>query len=1154
MILKVIHWLNGTENVHILISCREFDFQYDARFRALHAEEQVLTNPPWEAVQKLLESEGVSALGWPPEICNTLRTPQHLNFFLENLSNELKTPVFTSYQAMLDEVFTHRVQRVPSLGPKAVKACEKIASAMSESEELWIPWSAFDSDYGEEIDRLAGAGILKKKGLTIGFCHQTLFDYVRTRAFSRGTLSLAKHVVARHDAMFVRSTLWAGLHALRSTSPVRYHDEIGALWGHTNLRLHVRLMLITFLGRVSDPDLQEVGWLLPTLDDPLLRGKSLIAMIGNSGWFQRLASRLPALMSSSDEICLNLVSTLLAAALRFDRPTVFRVINHHWNSRYYDHKVLNAMRELPEWDDHAITLVEGILRRTPVACCYVVEFAKLATKSAPMLAPRLVGAALERSLVDAKEQDVGPAPVLEDDGSQYGRAVKLLRVRRHATNPIRELLREREWFGLEEIVSSAAFPLVKQIWPWFCQVAEILSREPSARLEQYRESDEIDLADGLDNNDLLRTLKSALAHYAVTDTDGFLGFSHESATSNLMMVHRTLAYGYHAIAATHPSPVVGYLTADPKRLSLGDSGNRHRETVMLISAVVPHLSAEDRKRLEDVIARWSYCRENPDDSAERAAEKGVWNRQHRLRLMRAFPADSLSPDSERFREQEEIALPETQDYDLRMVGSLMSSPMTADQMEKASDDEILSVLEEPSEWSGGNAAFSDFAKFAKRQPGRAMSLIEQFSRGKKEDAAGLAINAISELEAFDEDSVVGLIKRLNSKGFCSEEFRVWASWALANIADRKGGLEDTVCGMLREWLLPGTIENTTTEIEVPEEKQASLLWNNGFGFLPRGNFPVLLALLHGYLKREQPCFDDWLDVLEKHVDMEENIEVWRALARDLHLLGRAASIDRSARFVARLVDAFPHALCCQLGVMFVARSHRWLPEEVTHRCLKIIQESEWQLKGQAVGELAMLISAVMPQDSFCRSIVHDALKGTEGESKYLDQLRMGVAFAATHLWGNPRFRSAANAVLVRLTSFSDKHLMGAIMDVFRLTDKIPPDPFTGELLDGITRNPAMLQIDNHCFLADRLKELLADGFDPKQIAQVSKAILVASGRAIGDIRTHWARDARGLIEIALTLQRIKATRSEGLDLFEALLEQGAYEADKVLREIDRRPN
>ena len=154
--------------------------------------------------------------------------------------------------------------------------------------------------------------------------------------------------------MFVRSTLWAGLHALRSTSPVRYHDEMGTLWRHTNLRPHVRLMLITFLGQVSDPDLQEVGWLLPTLDDPLLRGKSLIAMIGNSGWFQRLVSRLPALMSSADEICLNLVSTLLATALRFDRPAVFRVINHHWNSRCYDHKVLNALRELPEWDDHAI--------------------------------------------------------------------------------------------------------------------------------------------------------------------------------------------------------------------------------------------------------------------------------------------------------------------------------------------------------------------------------------------------------------------------------------------------------------------------------------------------------------------------------------------------------------------------------------------------------------------------------------------------------------------------------------------------------------------------------------------------------------------------------------------------------------------------------
>ena len=54
------------------------------------------------------------------------------------------------------------------------------------------------------------------------------------------------------------------------------------------------------------------------------------------------------------------------------------------------------------------------------------------------------------------------------------------------------------------------------------------------------------------------------------------------------------------------------------------------------------------------------------------------------------------------------------------------------------------------------------------------------------------------------------------------------------------------------------------------------------------------------------------------------------------------------------------------------------------------------------------------------------------------------------------------------------------------------------------------------------------------------------------IRTNWAPEAGDLIQITITLQRMKATRAVGLDLFETLLDAGAYEADQVLRDVDRR--
>lgn len=135
----------------------------------------------------------------------------------------------------------------------------------------------------------------------------------------------------------------------------------------------------------------------------------------------------------------------------------------------------------------------------------------------------------------------------------------------------------------------------------------------------------------------------------------------------------------------------------------------------------------------------------------------------------------------------------------------------------------------------------------------------------------------------------------------------------------------------------------------------------------------------------------------------------------------------------------------------------------------------------------------------------------------------------------------------------DGYLPGAIMDVFRVVGQLPPDGKTRELLSVIAENPDFIRCGGSSFVTGRLKELLANGFDPGLVAAVTRALLTAGGSALGDIRTAWSADARDLIEITITLQRIPETRGVGLDLFETLMDLGAYEANQVLRELDRRP-
>jgi hypothetical protein len=302
----------------------------------------------------------------------------------------------------------------------------------------------------------------------------------------------------------------------------------------------------------------------------------------------------------------------------------------------------------------------------------------------------------------------------------------------------------------------------------------------------------------------------------------------------------------------------------------------------------------------------------------------------------------------------------------------------------------------------------------------------------------------------------------------------------------------------------------------------------------------------------RPRFDRWLDVLCRHVSLAEHPAVWRALVDDLAVLGAASDRGRALSFLRDLFARFPGALAYHGGVYFLAGAIRWLPADFLEQSLRTIENSRWAWREQAIGEIAMLRSVLDPEDAYCRSLVARAIEGGTKETAS-DLRRAGIAFEAGNLWAEPEFRARAHEVLIKLAAAGDGYPPGGIMDVFRVTVPLPPDAKTRELLSAIADKPDLIRRGGPSFITDRLKELLADGFYPEIVAAVMRAVLTAGGSAVGDIRTAWAADAGDLIEIAITLQRFAETRKSGLDLFETLMDLGAYEASQVLRELDRRP-
>jgi hypothetical protein len=229
----------------------------------------------------------------------------------------------------------------------------------------------------------------------------------------------------------------------------------------------------------------------------------------------------------------------------------------------------------------------------------------------------------------------------------------------------------------------------------------------------------------------------------------------------------------------------------------------------------------------------------------------------------------------------------------------------------------------------------------------------------------------------------------------------------------------------------------------------------------------------------------------------------------------------------------------------MAANHRWLPRDIRNECLKIWQTGKWLGRDQTIGEFAALRSAYAPDDDIFAPILNAALSKTVPTTKALNDLRIGISFAAVNLWSDPKLKPVCHKLILRLFPLATNEIASAIMDIFRVSSTIPPDHYTIELLESVIATPRMLA--DYFLLTRALKSLLADGLDPQLVARVANAILDEGERAAGSHGNRWTAHSSYLTQLAMTLQKTESSQSVGLELFERLMDLGAYEADQVLR-------
>jgi hypothetical protein len=1149
VLLDLVHDLSAAPGIHTVLSCRTFEQKHDPALRNLDAIILTLELPAWSTVLPVLAARGLKADVWNQDLQQVLRSPHALDIFLSLLEGTTEPAALKSFQGLLEKQWETQV--LSDSSGKRRATLQHLAKLMADREVLGLPLAVVE-DHFPEIQALAASGLLRLDHGPgrVEFRHQTLYEFVRARSFLEESGSLTETVRAQQSSLRIRPQIWHALGYFRGASPEDYGSEIGKLWA-ADLRPHLKMLLIEFLGRQTTPLPAEQRLVEQAMVDKWFLPRFIGAAFGSPGWFAVLApTHIPGLMSMADDQVQVLIP-LLRQALHFDADNAVDLVSRHWlpdkKRDVLSWQVLGAGDVVPRiglWLDNLI-MIAG---RTPIAEWAIRQLAGVVSAALPDEAPRLLAAWLKLQIESAKTPLDTPSS--DDEAAVSGVSQK-----------IQSILEARQFHDMETIAEAAPKAFVLSMWPLLIEGLRHCSSDVSGAVVGYRQSKGV-LLQELDDDEsrldhlLLRSIQLAVQAWAESDAAGYLDFADAQVKSELLIAHRLLSIGRVRAASHFPLRVFDYLVADSRRLVLGPHTDVHKESIALVKTICPLLDEANLSRLEATLLSWHYyvdtAQANDDPSVRH--RRLQWARQHRLRLLCAMPIAQRSPAMQRLVEEEERAFPDLKHHDVHFTGfHSIESPISAEQMEKATDADVLNLFNEltdESAWDhprhrmmgGAIQAGHELANLAKRDLPKTLRIVRALKPGRNEIPVAMALRELVPAGLAPPD-FYSLIAELEDKGFVGTDFRHDAASTIAKVVNKESPVPEELAERIERWLTPFALESSTESASNAGDKQSSVLWGHGsLVELPNGNYPMLSALTASCLSPEPPRINHWLEVLERHVVRTESPKIWEALLQQELLHLRMAERSRAESLIDKLVEGTPNIVNGSGWVHFVAHAYHWASSAAIERW--VIRTVACAKNGQGSGELVGLRHAQFPAESWPRELARSLAEGGSSATA------LGLAHSVAHLWNQSTTRPVVHPLLLQLLRNSDEQVLDALSAVF-LKDGFGADAETRELLDAFAAYPNVLKSGR----AERLPEFLAKlvTAEPERVCRVAHALLDTAGDQMGNIATSWYLSTEWLLDIALQLQDMgNAERAAGSMLFERMLEFNMPQAREMTMDLDKR--
>jgi len=252
--------------MRVLLVCRSFDLENDPRLRDLREREKTsATTIALGPFDDLQVKDVVVRLGLPADRLTSrqtelLRLPLHLAL----LASVIRTgggrlPDFASPKDLFDAFWLQKrtdFWKVVS-NPNAFEILlYALCEAMNERQTLSVPRGLLPPG-DAELDCLVSANVLVRSGSRIRFFHESFFDYVFARRFCEMGEPLLILLRSGEQDLFRRSQIRQILTYRRDDDFGAYLDDLGSCLTTPDVRFHIKKLMISVVGQVSDPGREE---------------------------------------------------------------------------------------------------------------------------------------------------------------------------------------------------------------------------------------------------------------------------------------------------------------------------------------------------------------------------------------------------------------------------------------------------------------------------------------------------------------------------------------------------------------------------------------------------------------------------------------------------------------------------------------------------------------------------------------------------------------------------------------------------------------------------------------------------------------------------------------------------------------------------------